>query len=77
MLDSLHKNCPNALVYVLCMDEDTQNLLGKLELPYVRLIPLKEIETIELLALNAAIEYFDNDQEGDQSKGLLKLSRTW
>jgi hypothetical protein len=49
MLDSLHKNCPNALVYVLCMDEDTQNLLGKLELPYVRLIPLKEIETIELL----------------------------
>ena len=34
-------------------------------------------ENIELLSLNAAVEYFDNDQEGDRSKGLMKLSRTW
>lgn len=32
--------------------------------------------TIETLVLNAAIDFFDNDQEGDQNTGLMKLSRT-
>lgn len=51
MLDSLHKNCPNLLVFVLCMDEATQDLLSQIKLPYVRLISLREIETDELLAV--------------------------
>ncbi len=49
MLRSLRQHCDEAIVYVLCMDDQTQVLLEKLDLPHVRCISLAEMETPDLL----------------------------
>lgn len=51
MLRSLLHHCPDAHVYVLCMDEQTIIILKKLNLPNVVCIPIAEIEDAELLAV--------------------------
>jgi hypothetical protein len=38
-------------LWILCMDEQVEQQLNRLNLPYVMLIPLREIETPELLAV--------------------------
>lgn len=53
MLRSLHKHCPQAYVYVLCMDEQTQYILERLELPFVSCIPLSDVENEALLEAKA------------------------
>ncbi len=53
MLRTLKKNCPEAHVFVLCMDSQTQTLLEKLDLPDVVCIPLQLIEDEELLSVKS------------------------
>jgi len=49
MLQSLARHCPGARVYVLCMDQLSQNLLTRLSLPHVICIPLPDVEDEALL----------------------------
>lgn len=51
MLRSLRQHCPEARVYVLCMDEQTQWLLERLELPHITCLPLAALEDAPLLAV--------------------------
>lgn len=51
MLRTLRQNCAGAHVFVLCMDELCQRILGQLGLPGVTCILLPEIESAELLAV--------------------------
>lgn len=51
MLRTLRQHCPEAHVHVLCMDEQTRDILGQLNLPHVSCIALTEIEDDELLAV--------------------------
>lgn len=50
MLRSLAQHCPGAHVHVLCMDEQTQRILGRLKLPYITCIALADLEDDALLA---------------------------
>lgn len=50
-LRSLAQNCPELRVFVLCMDDTTQSILEKLDLPYVTCIPLTNVESKALLAV--------------------------
>jgi hypothetical protein len=49
MLESLKRNCANAHVYVLAMDEQAGPIIGKLGYDWVTCIPLAAIETPEIL----------------------------
>lgn len=49
MLNSLAKHCPNAHVFVLCMDTKTQGILTKFNLGFITCIPLSAIEDEALL----------------------------
>ena len=51
MLRSLHRHCPEGIVFVLCMDGQTREVLERLDLPHVRCISLAEVETPDLLAV--------------------------
>ena len=48
MLTSLIKNCSNARIYVLCMDDSCFSILKKINLSNVVLIKIEEFETDEL-----------------------------
>ncbi|MCW5296893.1 hypothetical protein DXT88_01750 [Herbaspirillum lusitanum] len=48
MLRSLAQHCPNANVFVLCMDEQTQRILERLNLTFITCIPLRDIENDDL-----------------------------
>ena len=49
MLRSLKLFCPEAEVFVLCMDEECKSILGQLGLAYIHCIPLADIEDDSLL----------------------------
>lgn len=49
MVQSLVRNCPEAQIYVLCMDRKTQALLTQMRLPFVICIALEDIEDERLL----------------------------
>lgn len=49
MMRSLQRNCPSALIHVLCMDAQTKSILEALELPFVICITLDEVEDEALL----------------------------
>lgn len=51
MLRTLKQHCPKAHVHVLCMDEQTQDILEKLDLPHITCIPLVLVEDDQLLAV--------------------------
>jgi len=51
MLRSLKQHCPDAHVDVLCMDQQTRDLLEKLHLPDVAYLSLAEVEDEALLAV--------------------------
>jgi len=51
MLRSLHRHCPEGIVFVLCMDAQTRDVLQGLDLQHVRCISLTEVETPDLLAV--------------------------
>lgn len=51
MISSLHKHNPSARVYVLCMDQATEEALQKIQLPNTTLISLTDFETPEYLAV--------------------------
>lgn len=51
MLRSLKQHCPDAHVYVLCMDQQTRDLLERLRLPDVAYLSLAEVEDEALLAI--------------------------
>src|SRR5882672_1090023 len=51
MLRSLKRYCPGAHVFVLCMDQQTQTILAKLDLPNVSCVALSDLEDSELLAV--------------------------
>lgn len=51
MLRSLFEHCPEAHVYVLCMDEHTRSIITALGFPAVTCISLAEIESDDLLAV--------------------------
>lgn len=53
MLRSLVRHCPGAQAFVLCMDEQTQQILERLDLPFVTCIPLRDIEDDALLKAKA------------------------
>lgn len=53
MLRSLARFCPRAEVFVLCMDAQTRSILERLDLPFVRCIPLAEVEDEALLKAKA------------------------
>lgn len=54
MLRSLARHCPQAQVWVLCMDAQAFELLGRLQLPGVHRIALDTLETPELRAAKAS-----------------------
>ena len=45
---SLERHCQPYRLWILCIDNDTFDVLGKLALPNVRLLPLEKLETDEL-----------------------------
>lgn len=49
MLKSLVQYCPSAHIHVLCMDELTQTILSRMDMPYLTLIPLVNLEDESLL----------------------------
>ncbi|UCV02373.1 hypothetical protein [Dechloromonas denitrificans] len=49
MLRSLAKYCPDAYVYILCMDAKTEQILTQLDLPNIQCIPLSDLEDESLL----------------------------
>ena len=49
MMRSLKQFCPEAKIFVLCMDRQCQDMLEDLDLPFVHCIPLEELEDEELL----------------------------
>ena len=51
MLRSLFRNCPNAHVHVLCMDEQTQDILTRVGMEGITCIRLRDIEDDALLAV--------------------------
>jgi hypothetical protein len=51
MLESLRRHCPQARIFVLCMDDVTHDILGRLSYPHVELIRLAEVEDDALLAV--------------------------
>jgi hypothetical protein len=53
MLRSLQRHCPEAIVFVLTMDELTEAILHSLALPGVRLLALSAIEDDSLLAVKS------------------------
>ena len=50
MLRSIARHSPDARVYVLCMDEMTQDLLTRLAIPGVVTMLLADVETPDVLA---------------------------
>ncbi len=61
LYDSLLANCPNFTLWILCMDEETHNLLSKMKLEKVRLIKLSDFEDEKLLAVKkdrSKVEYY-------------------
>lgn len=53
MLRSLKQQHPSAVVNVLCMDDLTHELLERLRLPGVHLLPLRDVESAELRVAKA------------------------
>lgn len=51
MLRSLKQHCPDANVHVLCMDEQTREILEQLDLQHVTCLSLPEVENEALLAV--------------------------
>jgi hypothetical protein len=51
MLRSLQAHCPDARVYVLCMDEAVREMLGQLAMPEVYCLSLAEVEDETVLAV--------------------------
>ena len=49
LYDSIVKYCPDFYLYILCVDEETFDALGKLSLKNTKLIPLKDVEYPRLL----------------------------
>ena len=49
MIRSLASNCSGMHIYVLCMDDQTKQILDQLAMPYVTCIALADIESEELL----------------------------
>ena len=50
MVNSLQRSCPNAYIFILCMDHFTAEHIGRLNLLNIKIIRLHEIESDELLA---------------------------
>ena len=60
MIDSLQEWAPGAVIYVLCMDPRTCDLLAELNLPGVRSLRLQDVEDDDLLRVKqgrSAAEY--------------------
>lgn len=60
MYYSLTRHCPEAVLYILCLDAETKELLEKLALPQARLLTLQEFEDSALLAVKSTrtfVEY--------------------
>ncbi len=53
MLRSLERNCREAKIFVLCMDDQTKYILERLDMPCVKCITLAEVENEELLKAKA------------------------
>jgi hypothetical protein len=53
LYESLTRQHPNAVLWVLCLDHDTSRALDTLKLPRLRLIALEDIETDVLRAASA------------------------
>lgn len=53
MVRSLGRFCPNAEIYVLCMDKQTKDILDSLNLPFINTVLLAEIEDSKLLKVKA------------------------
>ncbi len=49
MIRSLARHCPGMKIHVLCMDDQTKDVLELLDMPLVNCITLAEVETEELL----------------------------
>ncbi|GLH70663.1 glycosyl transferase [Geothrix rubra] len=53
LYSSLGEHVPDFVLWILCMDAEVEDSLKRLELPNVRLIPLREVETEGLRAVKA------------------------
>lgn len=49
--ESLEKNGGNYCLWILCLDDDTANVLHKLDLSNIKLIKIQDVETPELLVV--------------------------
>ena len=54
MVRSLARHCPSMKIYVLCMDNQTKDILELLGMPFVDCIALKEVESEQLLNVKAS-----------------------
>ena len=53
LYSSLEEHLPEFVLWVLCIDEDVEASLRRLDLPNLRLIPLREVEAQALLKVKA------------------------
>jgi hypothetical protein len=53
MIRSLVHFCPGTKIYVLCMDAQTEHVLKRLDLPFIKCIRLAEVENEDLLRAKA------------------------
>jgi hypothetical protein len=44
LYSSLREHCEDFRLHLLCMDEETEHVVEQLELPHVRVVPLRELE---------------------------------
>ena len=54
MLRSLKSNCPDAFIYVLCMDDLARDILDDLNFQDISLLSLKDVENSALLKVKHA-----------------------
>jgi hypothetical protein len=50
---SLRRHCPQVVLWVLSMDHDVERVISALDLPGLRVVPLKDVETKELLEVKS------------------------
>ena len=50
---SMERHMHNYLLWILCVDDETYNVMKKLDLPNIRLLKLSNLETKELLSVKS------------------------
>jgi hypothetical protein len=53
LYESMERHCKNYILWILCVDDESYNVLSRLHLANIKLLPLRNLETQELLAVKS------------------------